>query len=222
MAPLRERREDIPTLLTFFLEQFGRQYNVVPPRLTPATLELLTNEYAWPGNVRELKNITERLVVRATERDVEPSDLPSELTRGSPAEEAPASAGPAPEAAAASLSDALFDRMVNGGESFWAAVYTPFMSRDLTRDHVRSVVRRGLERTAGNYRVMVELFNMPAEDYKRFLGMLRKYQCHMPFQQFRTASAAGPTQGVRRTGGGSAAVAPARLPRRTAQRDEDA
>jgi hypothetical protein len=35
---------------------------------------------------------------------------------------------------------------------------------------------------------MVELFNMPGDDYKRFLGFLRKYQCHMPFQQFRSAS----------------------------------
>ena len=83
--------------------------------------------------------------------------------------------------------------MVSGGESFWTAVYAPFMSRDLTRDDVRAIVRRGLERTGGNYRVMVELFNMPTDDYKRFLGVLRKYQCHMPFQQFRSASSSRPT-----------------------------
>ena len=43
---------------------------------------------------------------------------------------------------------------------------------------------------------MVELFNMPTDDYKRFLGVLRKYQCHMPFQQFRggaTRPDTGPT-----------------------------
>jgi len=66
------------------------------------------------------------------------------------------------------------------------------MSRDLTRDDVRAIVRRGLERTGGNYRVMVELFNMPTDDYKRFLGVLRKYQCHMPFQQFRSAASTRP------------------------------
>ena len=82
----------------------------------------------------------------------------------------------------------LFERMVNGGESFWSCVYAPFMARDLTRDDLRTIVRKGLERTSGNYKVMVELFNMPADDYKRFLGFLRKYQCHMPFQQFRTAA----------------------------------
>jgi hypothetical protein len=39
---------------------------------------------------------------------------------------------------------------------------------------------------------MVELFNKPTDDYKRFLGVLRKYQCHMPFQQFRSASTTRP------------------------------
>ena len=78
--------------------------------------------------------------------------------------------------------------MVKGGESFWSCVYAPVMARDLTRYDLLTIVRKGLERTSGNYKVMVELFNMPADDYKRFLGFLRKYQCHMPFQQFRSAA----------------------------------
>jgi transcriptional regulator with PAS, ATPase and Fis domain len=183
---LRERREDIPMFLEFFLEQFSRQYALNPPRIAPATLKLLS-EYPWPGNVRELKNIVERLVVRASDNEIQPGDLPLEVLRGTVAEQ-PASTQIASTAPARSASNALFERMVNGGESFWACVYAPFMSRDLTRDDVRAIVRRGLERTSGNYRVMVELFNMPGDDYKRFLGFLRKYQCHMPFQQFRSAS----------------------------------
>jgi DNA-binding NtrC family response regulator len=187
---LRERREDIPTFLEFFLDQFSRQYGVAKPAISAATRSLLA-EYAWPGNVRELKNIVERLVVRASEHPIEPRDLPLEVLRGTSAEQhqqAPAATPTVTTAPARSAADALFERMVNGGESFWSAVYAPFMSRDLTRDDVRAIVRRGLERTGGNYRVMVELFNMPADDYKRFLGVLRKYQCHMPFQQFRSAA----------------------------------
>jgi transcriptional regulator with PAS, ATPase and Fis domain len=188
---LRERREDIPAFLNFFLDQFSRQYNVNKPNISPATMAILS-EYAWPGNVRELKNIVERLVVRASDIPIEPRDLPLEVLRGTSAEQQPHTtvvAAPAVATAPArSAADALFERMVNGGESFWSAVYAPFMSRDLTRDDVRAIVRRGLERTGGNYRVMVELFNMPIDDYKRFLGVLRKYQCHMPFQQFRSAA----------------------------------
>jgi two-component system response regulator HydG len=191
VPPLRERREDVTQFLKFFLEQFSRQYSVNQPKLAPATLKLL-EEYSWPGNVRELKNIVERLVVRSNDAEIEPRDLPLEVLRGSTQEQAVAAAPTITTAPARSASEALFERMVNGGESFWTAVYAPFMSRDLTRDDVRGIVRRGLERTGGNYRVMVELFNMPTDDYKRFLGVLRKYQCHMPFQQFRSASTTRP------------------------------
>src|SRR4029453_8372989 len=164
---LRERREDIPQFLNFFLDQFSRQSAVTPPTISPATLSLLT-QYAWPGNVRELKNIVERLVVRASDNPIEPRDLPLELLRGSAMEQpaAPAAAPTVTTAPGRHAADALFERMVNGGESFWSAVYAPFMSRDLTRDDVRAIVRRGLERTGGNYRVMGELFNMPTHANK--------------------------------------------------------
>ena len=47
------------------------------------------------------------------------------------------------------------------GQSFWSVVYAPFISRDLTRDDLRALVRKGLERTAGNYKVLVELQALP-------------------------------------------------------------
>lgn len=183
VPPLRERREDIPLLLDFFLDAFSRQYQVERPRLAPDALSSLL-EHPWPGNVRELKNIVERIVVRYRTGEIKRDDLPLEVLRNAPGAPAPVAVSLVSRAPA----DMLFERMVNGGESFWSCIYTPFISRDLTRDDVRSIVRRGLERTSGNYRVMVELFNMSADDYKRFLGFLRKYQCHMPFQPFRSAA----------------------------------
>ena len=75
--------------------------------------------------------------------------------------------------------------MLKQGESFWAVVYPLFMSRDLTRADLRKIVQIGLENTNGNYRLLVQLFNMPDEDYKRFLSFLRKHDCHLPFQRFR-------------------------------------
>jgi transcriptional regulator with PAS, ATPase and Fis domain len=178
---LRERLEDIPILLEFFIDQFSRQYQVDRPALSAEALQSLT-DHAWPGNVRELKNVVERLVVRGRVGEIQRDDLPLEVLRTAPAAKVVVTPSTRPAA------DVLFERMVNGGESFWASVYAPFMSRDLTRDDLRAIVRKGLERTSGNYKVMVELFNMPGDDYKRFLGFLRKYQCHMPFQQFRSAA----------------------------------
>lgn len=82
--------------------------------------------------------------------------------------------------------------MVTGRESFWEVVYPAFMARDLTRADLREVLRKGLEETGGSYKVVVQLFNMPAADYKRFLNFLRKHECHVPFQRFMTVRGPSP------------------------------
>ena len=89
--------------------------------------------------------------------------------------------------------------MLQQGESFWSAVYPVFMSRDLTRDDLRKIVQIGLENTNGNYRLLVQLFNMPDEDYKRFLSFLRKHDCHLPFQRFRVAPSRLPANAASRS-----------------------
>ncbi len=188
VPPLRERRDDIPVLLKHFLEFFAKQYQTATPTVSKEALDVLL-EHSWPGNVRELKNVVERLVIRSPSGEIGRDDLPLDVVRTV----APA-AGPAGRPAPRPVADVLFDQIVKEGQSFWSTVYAPFISRDLTRDDLRALVRKGLERTAGNYKVLVELFNMPPDDYKRFLGFLRKYHCHMPFQQFRSAAASrGPS-----------------------------
>jgi transcriptional regulator with GAF, ATPase, and Fis domain len=177
---LRERPEDIPELLEHFLELYCLRHRVGRRRFTPEALGLLM-QYRWPGNVRELKNVVERLAVRASGEDIQARDLPEECRAVTAGGGKPASEGvPAPDIAAA-----LFLRMTEQGESFWPAVYAPFMERDLMRDHLRAVVRMGLERTAGNYRMVLQLFNLPLSDYKRFLSCLRKHNCHFPALAFR-------------------------------------
>ena len=189
-ATLLRTLEDVPPLLTRFLEQFARSYGLPTPEVSPSALQHLI-AYSWPGNVRELKNLAERLVVRADTRPIELHDLPLDVLRGSavPAPVTPA-APPAASAAAMAVGrvDDLFDRLVTRRESFWTAVYPLFMDRDMTRDELRAIVRKGLERTSGSYRVLVDLFNMAPGDYKRFLSFLRKHQCHEAFQPFRTAN----------------------------------
>jgi transcriptional regulator with PAS, ATPase and Fis domain len=177
VPPLRDRREDIPPLIDQFIRQSVQQYGIKAPEVSAEAMACLV-EYRWPGNVRELKNVIERCVVRSRSDQITPGDLPSELL-GAPV--VTASKGPAPE----SITDATFNRLVKGEDSFWSAVYAPFMARDLTRADVRRIVTLGLERTKGNYRLLLNLFNMGPTDYKRFLNFLRKYQCQLPFQSFR-------------------------------------
>jgi DNA-binding NtrC family response regulator len=182
VPPLRDRREDIPLLLRHFLDVYARQYRKDTPVLSQEAITALI-ENPWRGNVRELKNVVERLVVRSTGAEITVDDLPLDVARTTAAPVTTPSKG-----AARSVADVLFDQMVKERQSFWTVVYAPFMSRDLTRDDLRAIVKKGLERTSGNYKVLVELLNMPQADYKRFLGFLRKFHCHMPFQQFRTAA----------------------------------
>ena len=151
------------------------------PELTPAARAALI-AYDWPGNVRELKNLVERLVVRSRSGSIDEAELPSEMlglsrrrARTSPTEAAPVR----------SRADELYDKMVVGGESFWSAVHPLFNARDMTRDDMREIISKGLTQTRGSYRLVLQLFNMPAEDYKAFLNFLRKHQCHMPFFKFR-------------------------------------
>jgi transcriptional regulator with PAS, ATPase and Fis domain len=181
LPPLRERREDVPLLAEQFARTLSGRCAVEVPVFSPEALERLS-EYSWPGNVRELRNVIERILARLRGKMIGVEDLPVEVLA---ARTKPVAAAPAAPARA----ELLFDSMVNGGASFWSAVYQPFMSRDVTRHDLQRIVGIGLEHTRGNYRSLVELFNMPADDYKRFLNFLRKHHCHLPFQQFRAVVA---------------------------------
>ena len=62
VPPLRERKEDIPELVDYFLEYFAAEYGQKPKKITPDGLGML-QAYDWPGNIRELKNVIERFVI---------------------------------------------------------------------------------------------------------------------------------------------------------------
>ena len=83
------------------------------------------------------------------------------------------------------VSDDLYKRLIQQGESFWTAVYPLYMQREITRGNVREIVGRGLQDARGNYKIVARLFNMGPEDYKRFLNFLRKHDCQLPFKEYR-------------------------------------
>jgi two-component system response regulator AtoC len=69
MPPLRERREEIPILVDYFLKKYSVQYNKPCVDLSTDTMHLLM-EYDWPGNIRELENLIKRTVVLGTEAPI--------------------------------------------------------------------------------------------------------------------------------------------------------
>ena len=84
LPPLRQRREDIPLLVDFFLARYSEENERPRRRMTPEGLRPLLS-YSWPGNVRELENVIERAVVLSSTQDVGPELLSDQIVgRGTP------------------------------------------------------------------------------------------------------------------------------------------
>jgi transcriptional regulator with GAF, ATPase, and Fis domain len=79
VAPLRDRREDIPLLAQHFIKYSVKEMGCAKPRLTRAGIIQLQS-YEWPGNIRELRNVIERAVILARGRTLE-FDLPTDQTQ---------------------------------------------------------------------------------------------------------------------------------------------
>ncbi|HET8775164.1 MAG TPA: sigma 54-interacting transcriptional regulator, partial [Thermoanaerobaculia bacterium] len=99
LPPLRDRGDDVLELALFFFRRLAAEMGLPQPALSPAVLECLA-AYSWPGNVRELRNVIERALVLAADREVTPADLPPEVTaaaratlRAAPSPPAPTKAG---------------------------------------------------------------------------------------------------------------------------------
>jgi transcriptional regulator with PAS, ATPase and Fis domain len=178
VPPLRDRKEDIPTLVDHFLQRFAAVNRSPITDVTPLALKTMM-EYSWPGNVRELENVIERIVVTAAGPQIEVDDLPSEIRARDPIALRPK------RERRRTVADDLYKRLTDQRESFWATVYPLFMEREITRANVREVVRRGLEEARGNYKIVARLFNMESNEYKRFLNFLRKHDCQIPFKEYR-------------------------------------
>jgi formate hydrogenlyase transcriptional activator len=78
LPPLRERREDIPALVTHFVEILGRRMGREIEHIPPETMSALSS-YQWPGNIRELQNLIERAVILSND-GVLPNPLPTTET----------------------------------------------------------------------------------------------------------------------------------------------
>jgi nitrogen regulation protein NR(I) len=127
LPALRERREDIPVLVDYFLRQARVK------RVSLPVLEIL-GRHDWPGNVRELENVIERAVVMARGDTLLPEDLPAEVR-------APRPAAVAPEAVATTL-DAAVQQLYALARQDPTLKLLPAMEREL--------ITRALAETAGN------------------------------------------------------------------------
>jgi DNA-binding NtrC family response regulator len=81
LPPLRAHIEDVPALVSYYVDAFNREFKKNVRGVSPGTLKLLT-EYGWPGNVRELRNATERAMLLTMSDTLEPADFPIVTAEG--------------------------------------------------------------------------------------------------------------------------------------------
>jgi len=177
VPPLRDRREDIPLLVSHIVGRSGLSLE-----LADDAMQVLTR-YQWPGNVRELQNVIEQLAWLHVGSKVSARDLPPALVQSANGAVVPA------RERRKRVADHLYDALRTGTCSFWEQVYPMFINRDITRADIIAIVRQALIETSGNYRALVQLLGMTPGDYKRFLNFLSTHSCTVDFREFRSGGA---------------------------------
>jgi len=81
LPPLRERREDVPLLVDYFIDKYCRDLGIEPKKISVEAMKVL-EAYAWPGNVRELENVIERTLALAAGDVIGTRDLPPSVVGG--------------------------------------------------------------------------------------------------------------------------------------------
>jgi two-component system nitrogen regulation response regulator NtrX len=84
IPPIRERKEDIPPLLSTFVEEFGNSYSKPDLVFSQEAVKRMT-AYKWPGNIRELRNVVERMVILAPGPVIDADLIPETISQGKPA-----------------------------------------------------------------------------------------------------------------------------------------
>ncbi|HVF54771.1 MAG TPA: sigma-54 dependent transcriptional regulator [Pyrinomonadaceae bacterium] len=157
IAPLRERREDIPVLAETFARQAAERYGLPARTLSSSALRRLV-EYNWPGNVRELRNTIERAMILAEGGELTAKDLPEEVN-------APSGAGKDSPPVVAEEGDAL------------AVPFTADFRED-RREFERRYIARCLDESGGNVTRAASILGMHRQSLQhklRELGLGRRY-----------------------------------------------
>ena len=130
VPPLRERRGDIPLLVTFFLQRFAKRFGKPVKQVPDDVMQRLAN-YSWPGNIRELQNVIERAVVLSSGSDL--------VLSGEFGKDEPVPGGSRRE-------EALNENSANEDQSLVSATpadtKTGTSLEDVERQHIESVLRK--------------------------------------------------------------------------------
>jgi nitrogen regulation protein NR(I) len=136
LSPLRERRDDIPLLVDYFLSRFARAAGIERPPLAQNALDVLVN-YRWPGNVRELEHLIQRMMIFAGGYTIQAHDLPGTMRTD-------------PQATAAEANPSSEEQWLNLIRAFLASYRGGHACEELLETVERLLFVEALRRTQGN------------------------------------------------------------------------
>ena len=169
IPPLRERREEIPVFLEFFLRKYSEYYGKQPPPFSDYAVSRIM-EYAWPGNIRELENLVKRYVIVGNE-----SQIIRELSTHKPI--VSSTSAPRPEAAA--TPSAAVPAFLDGGNHELEMPSLLEIGRRAAMQAEREAIERVLAQTRWNSRQAAKILRI---SYKALLNKLKAMEEHHQIQ----------------------------------------
>jgi DNA-binding NtrC family response regulator len=158
LPPLRERKQDLEALVREKIKYLNGK------KIGDEFWEVIYN-YEWPGNVRELISVLKRAGFlekdMVTGKDIRGIINGSFRNRNNKAK------------TGTDENDQLWNDFKTG-KNFWDVVKKPFLSRDLNRSEVKTLIARGLVESRGRYKELLEVFNLKESDYHRFMRFLHE------------------------------------------------
>jgi len=173
LPALRDRREDIPSLVHHFISTLAKETNLPEPRMSKEALAALAL-YDYQGNIRELKQIVRRAIIRSDRGEIGPEHL-CLLCPKLPERWDVTGENSAPSALPDVSIEECYRRLIEEGQCFWRTVADPYLDRQLNRGQVQWLVGQGLRR-AGTFRELLKLFGIPPEQYLKFMDFLRHHR----------------------------------------------
>jgi len=176
LPALRDRLEDVPLLLDWFLANVVKEEGR-SKRFSPEAFGFLSS-YSYPGNVRELRNIVLGCYYTAKGSVIELADLPQQVRSS---ERAAVQRGESDEYSP----EEIYQSILRGEGNFADLVREPFLQRQFGKGVVRQVIRRALVDSRGRYRKALRLLRIPDETYRVTIQFLKRNDCYLDFRPFR-------------------------------------
>jgi len=177
VPPLRERLEDVPLLIQWFLNLITEKENGKTKEFSPDAIALLC-QYSYPGNIRELKNIVQRCFYSCKHNIIAIADLPDEVREDQPQHmEANSVAG--------GRALEIYSRICDGTGSFSELIKEPLQQARIGAATVRQVMQLALRESKGIYRQALRLLGVSDKDYHLTMAFLKRNKCYVDFHPFR-------------------------------------